>query len=125
MDDATAADGRRCPRCSRTTTPRGGEPPRFCAVCGCPLPAGPISAVPDLAGLARFPLLPAAAVLIGLLALLPFCGFPLGVLAIGLGAAGRRHRRLRGQPSRLAEVLARIAIVFGLVGVARTVLMIL
>ncbi len=80
---------RKCVRCGHTTTPRGDVSPSFCAVCGHRLKPiqtqHPFTYEPTTLGRA------VAALVLGLFAFVPMCGFVPGVLAVGCGLSARNQ----------------------------------
>lgn len=101
-----------CPKCGWQITPRGRSLPRFCAVCGQALAV-------TLAGLAAGSPMPrptppgaSAAFILGLCALLPAVGLPLGIVAAVLGA--RALRIIRSSGGQLGgEGMARAGMILG------------
>jgi hypothetical protein len=113
--DSPAA--RKCARCGHTIVPRGSAAPRYCAVCGHRL----IPLADDihyaLSGTPRTPGRAIAALVLGILAFTPMCGFPLGLVAIILGlSAGERINRAPG--SYTGKGLAVAGITLGIIACA-------
>jgi hypothetical protein len=86
-----------CSRCGRSTTPRGGNPPRYCAVCGQRLTPLHDEVQRALASGPRTPGMAMAALFLGALSLIPMWGLFLGLIAVALGIKVRdRIDRSRG-----------------------------
>lgn len=89
MSGTDGPSERQCVRCGHTTTPRGAATPRYCAVCG-------LRFAPTQATIGQLPHQPGGhvtgpamwALILGGLSLIPVCGAPLGIIAIGLGLWG-------------------------------------
>jgi hypothetical protein len=93
-----APGARTCGRCGRTTTPRAGRPPRYCATCGQALDVGSGQVRHRFGPPARVPGSAVAALALGFCAFIPFIGLPLGFFAIALrGSANQQIRRSGGQ----------------------------
>ncbi len=115
MSDALPANARKCARCGRTIVPRGEEPARYCAVCGYRLT--PLHVEVDLAltGTSKTAGTAIAALIFGLLALIPVCGVLPGLVAIGLGISA--GQRISASGGRLGgQGLAVAGIVLGVIG---------
>ncbi len=88
---------RKCARCGHVIAPRDGRPARFCAVCGHAFEGGGFDhgSVP-----VQRPAPPAAAasLFLALLSLIPMCGLPLGLVAIGLGISAQRQIERSDRP---------------------------
>lgn len=82
---------RTCNRCGRSTAPRGGEPPRFCAVCGQRLVPLHDEIQRALASGPQTPGMAIAALVLGALSLIPGIGLLFGLIAIALGAKAKNH----------------------------------
>ncbi len=85
---------RTCERCGRTTGPRDGRAPRYCATCGRELVGDPRSRAGDRgarAAMASTPPAATAALLLGLFSLIPLAGVVFALLAIPLGLNATRQ----------------------------------
>lgn len=82
---------RTCSRCGRTTTPRGAEPPRFCAVCGQRLVPLHDEVQQALASGPRTSGAALAALVLGLTSFVPGWGVFSGLVAILLGLKAQEH----------------------------------
>jgi len=92
---------RTCERCGRTTGPRDGRAPRYCATCGRELVGDPRSRAGDRgaragdrrarAAMASTPPAATAALLLGLFSLIPLAGVVFAMLAIPLGLNATRQ----------------------------------
>lgn len=80
-----------CGRCGQLILPRGGRAPRYCAVCGAYLDDRSAPVRHQFRSAERVWPGAIAALVLGLLALVPACGAPLGLAAIVLGLMARRH----------------------------------
>jgi DNA-directed RNA polymerase subunit RPC12/RpoP len=103
-----------CSRCGQAVLPRGEDRPRFCAVCGLRVVPLNRDVQQALATNTRPAGLAIAALLLGLLSLVPMAGFPAGVAAIAVGNAARR--RIRDSDGQLGgEGMAHAGILLGVV----------
>ena len=82
---------RACGRCGRSTTPRGGEPPRYCAVCGQRLVPLHDEVQRALASGPRTSGAALAALVVGISSLIPTWGLFSGLVAIILGLKARER----------------------------------
>jgi hypothetical protein len=115
MSDAVPGSARKCARCGRSIAPRREGPACYCPVCGFRLTPLHVEVNLALTGAPKTAATAIAALVFGLLAFIPMCGVPLGLVAIGLGiSAGQRISvsggRLGGQG------LAVAGIVLGVIG---------
>jgi hypothetical protein len=111
VDDGT----RTCAKCGHTIAPRGGRPPRFCAVCGVPLPHVLVQVRHQFAPPERPIGLAVAALVLGTISFTPACGLPVGIVAVLLGIAARR-RIARSDQALSGSGLAAVGIILGAIG---------
>lgn len=121
MTDVAPATARACPRCRRVTQPRDGRAPRYCATCGQRLEPAPTHVTHQFAPAAPATGKAIAALILGLLGLVPVCGLPLGLIAIALGIDARR-RSVANPRQAGGGGLAAAGIVLGIIGLGIQVL---
>jgi predicted RNA-binding Zn-ribbon protein involved in translation (DUF1610 family) len=108
VPDELGGRARVCVRCGQVTTPRNGRVPHFCANCGQILD-------PGRAPRARNAGSAVASLVLGCVAFVPICGFPVGLFAIALGGAAKQQiKRSAGQVA--GNGMATLGIVLGAVG---------
>ncbi len=92
--------------------PRGRAVPRYCAVCGQHFPSPAVAVRHRFKGAANVPMTAFASLVLGITALVPILGWPLGVAAIVLGVSA--HRKIARSQGRLGGAgVATAGIVFG------------
>jgi hypothetical protein len=111
---------RQCDYCRQVVTPRGDLAPRFCPNCGARLGGAPVEAPGGVTPGAPFVYRKTsgaaiASLVLGLLGLVPFVGFPLGIVAVVLGASsGGRIKNSRGTLG--GEGMATAGLILGILG---------
>ena len=86
---------RQCPRCSQTTSPRGGKTPRYCGVCGYRLDRPPARVRHSFSsGSGRVAGKAVASMCLAILSFVPTCiGLLAAVLALGLALSAAKDFR--------------------------------
>lgn len=107
---------RLCPRCGQTTTPRGGQTPRYCAVCGRRLDAPPAHVRHSFAaGTGRVSGKAVAAICLAILSFVPTgAGLLAAIGAIALAMSATKD--IRRWPGRIGgQGLATTAMTLGII----------
>ena len=120
-----AACARKCERCRRVITPRGGRTPRFCSVCGQALSGEGVQvALPGRSNDVRTDGGAVASLVLGILSIPSIgCGAIMGIIAIALGASAKQ--RIERSGGQLAgRGMATAGVTLGVIGAALSALVI-